>query len=390
MRHPAGPGLLARLWGCPVTPVRRGLSQFGVGLGGAVALATACQAEYGIVAPVDVHPDEVTECAFEEVEGAPEVERYTCNPVFVATDEAWAEDLTASTFGHTDVLDHPFYQLWYFAQSDDGPQAGYATSPDGTEWTPHHDNPQWPAVARDAWDGGIVQNAQVDYDPFRETYVMLYGGISRDLSYFGIGVATSDDGRTWAHAPTNPVLDLRLLFGGVQIAWPMALDIDEDGELAAYMAATPDGEHLSMYRYTTPDPAAWLTPGKEVLAPGRSGRFDDQGFLDAAVAELDGVTYLFYVGFGRWEDDPQNGVRYERESFVGVATSTDGGRTWEREDTEPLPIHVAPRGEVSAITAQVVGSRILLWVTDEYPELDTVGVGYFVYTPGGARREEGR
>lgn len=349
--------------------------------------AIGCQAEYGIVAPVDVHPEEVTECAFEAVDGAPEVERYTCNPVFVATDEPWAQNLTASTFGETRVLDHPFYQLWYFSAPDDGPQAGYATSADGTEWTPYPDNPQWPNVAPDAWDGGMVQNAQVDYDPALDAYVMLYGGVSKDLSFFGLGVATSGDGHTWAHAPSNPVIDLRLLFGGVQIAWPMALDIDEAGTVSAYLAATSDGDHLGMYRYTTPDPAAWLTAGEEVLAPGKADKFDDQGFLDAAVAELDGVQYLFYVGFGRWEDGPQEGVRIERDSFVGVATSRDGGRSWTREDTDALPIHVAKDGEVSAIAAQTVGSRILLWVTDYYPDLDEHGVGYFVYTPGGSAGE---
>ncbi|MEZ4236211.1 MAG: hypothetical protein R3F59_08615 [Myxococcota bacterium] len=344
-----------------------------------LALA-GCQAEYAIVAPVDVHPDEVTECAFEAVDGAPEVERYTCNPVFVATDEPWAEELTAVTFGHTNVLDHPFYQLWYFARTDDGPTAGYATSPDGTSFAPHPDNPQWPRTARDAWDGGLVQNAQVTYDRSRETYLMLYGGISRDLQVFGLGVATSPDGQRWATAPTNPVLDLRLLFGGVQIAWPMALEVADDGEVDAYMAATADGDHLSMYRFATDDPAAWLQPGEEVFGPGKAGRFDDQGLLDAAVVELDGVSYLFYVGFGRWEDDPTKGVRYERDAFLGVATSTDGGHTWTRDRTDPLPVQVDPAGSISAVTAQVVGSHILLWVSDVYPEVGP-GVGYFVYTP---------
>jgi hypothetical protein len=346
-----------------------------------------CGAEYSIVAPVDVHPEEVTECAFEPVEGAPEVERYTCNPVFVATNEAWASELTATTFGHTDVLGHPFYQLWYFGQSEDGPQSGYATSPDGTEWTPHPDNPQWPPVDPDAWDGGIVQGAEVAYDPAFGGHVMLYGGISRDQTFFGLGVATSGDGHTWERAPTNPVIDLRLGFGGVQIAWPMAVHIDADGAVSAWLAAMEDDEHLGMYRYTTPDPLSWRTPGVEVLGPGRAGKFDDQGFTGAAVAELDGVQYLFYVGFGRWEDDPESGVRYARDSFVGLATSRDGGETWEREDTDPLPIHVAKNGQVDAIAAQTVGSRILLWVTDVYPDVGP-GVGYFVYTPPGSEGED--
>ena len=350
----------------------------------ALLLLAGCGAEYAI-APVDVHPAEIVECPFEPVDGAPELERYACNPVFVATGEPWAETLTGFTFGRTYVLDHPFYQVWYFATGDDGPRAGYATSPDGTAWTPHADNPRWPSVAADAWDGGLVQRPAVAWDPVLGQYVMLYGGISRDREFFGLGVATSLDGHEWVHTPTNPVIDLRLRFGGAAIAWPMTLDIDGDGRISAWLAATEDDEHLGMYRYTTDDPLSWRTAGQLELAPGKRDDFDDQGFLSAAVAELDGVKYLFYVGFGRWEEEPATGIRISRDSFVGLATSRDGGETWEREGTEPLPIHVAEEGAVSAITAQVVGSRILLWVTDSYPELGVTGVGSFVYTPGGAR-----
>lgn len=345
----------------------------------AVALA-GCGAEYTI-GPVDVHPSEVTACGFDVVDGAPELERYSCNPVFVATDEPWATSLTSVTFGHTDVLGHPFYQLWYFAEGDDGPLSGYATSPDGTEWTPHADNPQWAPVSADAWDGGIVQNATVAWDPAIGAHVLLYGGISVDRSFFGLGVATANDGHTWVRAATNPVVDLRLLFGGAAIAWPMSVNIDAEGEVSAWLAAMDDDEHLGMYRYTTPDPLSWLTAGEEVLAAGRAGAFDDQGFTSAAVAELDGVQYLFYVGFGRWEDVPGTEIRQARDSFLGLATSDDDGQTWRREDTEPLPIHVADDGQVHSVAAQTVGSRILLWVTDEYPDVGP-GVGTFVYTPG--------
>lgn len=344
------------------------------------ACALACHQEYQVTAQVDVHPSEVTECAFEEVEGAPGFERYTCNPVFTATDEGWADDLSGTAFGVTEVLGHPFYQLWYFASTEDGPRAGYATSDDGTSFQPHPDNPSWPEA--DPWDDGRIFSPEVAWDPEREAYIMLYTGMSDDLSAFGLGVAVSADGWRWSKSKSNPVVDLRLLFGGLQIAWPMALEVRERST-RALVGATEDGEHIGVWQLATEDVSSFHEGGEEIFGPGRPGDFDDQGFVDAAVAEVDGVEHMFYVGFGAWET-LQGEVRETREQFLGHATSDDGER-WERDGTGPVPIHLDPDGRVSSVAARAVGSRVLLWVSDWYPELEAFGVGYFVYTPPGGR-----
>jgi predicted GH43/DUF377 family glycosyl hydrolase len=340
----------------------------------------ACEPEYGIVAPVDVHPGDVTECAFEPVEDAPGFERYTCNPVFTATGEDWAEDLSAAAFGTTQVLGHPFYQLWYFAETDDGPRSGYATSADGTSWEPHPDNPTWPQRRRDAWDGGRVFNTDIAWDPRLGAYVMLYAGVSTGFDTFGLGVATSADGWHWALAPSNPVIDLSLRFGGTQLAWPLTLEMSKRGEPTALIGATEDGDHIAAWRFETDDVTAWTQPGEEVFGPGRSGDFDDQGLVDAAVAEIDGVQHMFYVGFGDWRV-VEGTVRESSAQFLGHATSADEGRSWERESREPVPLHLDQDGKITAVAAHTVGPRILLWVTDWYAEHDAFGVGYFVYTP---------
>ena len=74
-------------------------------------------------------------------------------------------------------------------------------------------------------------------------------------------------------------------------------------------------------------------------------------------------------------------VRETEALFLGHATRTDEDEPWEREQDEPVPLHLAPEGRVSAVAAHAVGSRILLWVTDWYEDLDAYGVGSFVYTP---------
>lgn len=345
----------------------------------AIVVVAACDPEYGLVAPVDVHPGEVTECAFQPVEGAPDFERYTCNPVFTTTDEAWADNPSGTAFGVTTVLDHPFYQLWYFAQTDDGPRAGYATSADGTEWAPHEDNPTWPARSASAWDGGRIFSTEVAWDRGLGTYVLLYTGVSAGFDAFGLGVATSTDGWHWALAQTNPVIDLLLPFGGAQIAWPLAIESSDDG-MTALLGATEDGDHIGVWRFDTENVTSWTEPGEEVFAAGREGAFDDQGILDAAVAKRDGVEHMFYVGFGDWEI-VEGTVRESTSQFLGHATSEDGGQTWDRESTDPVPLHLDPEGRITSVAAHAVGPRILLWVTDWYEDLDTYGVGYFVYTP---------
>jgi hypothetical protein len=347
-----------------------------------IALLAACHQDYAIVAPVDVPPSEVTACAFEPVDGAPGFERYTCNPVFTTTDERWAQDPTATAFGATMVLDHPFYQLWYFAATDDGPQAGYATSADGTSWEPEADNPSWPARDGGDWDGGQVFGTDVAWDPDLGAYVLLYAGTSTDYEAFGLGVATSADGWHWSLGPTNPVIDLRLRYDGLQVAWPLTLAAKGGGGMTALIGATEDGDHVGIWRFDTDDVTAWTARGDEVLSPGKSGAFDDLGFTDAAIAELDGVQHLFYVGFGDWKT-VQGTVRETASQFLGHATSDDGGRTWTRVTKDPVPVNLTSSGKVTAVAAQTVGPRILLWVTDWYPDLDAYGVGYYVYTPDG-------
>ncbi|MSP57182.1 MAG: hypothetical protein EXR69_16530, partial [Myxococcales bacterium] len=81
-------------------------------------LSVACQPDYALNAgPPDVNPADITECAFTQlVDGdgvATNFWSYDCNPVFTTTGEDWAPQIGSTTFMVTDVLGHPFYQLWY-------------------------------------------------------------------------------------------------------------------------------------------------------------------------------------------------------------------------------------------------------------------------------------
>lgn len=343
-------------------------------LGGFLA---ACS-EYDIH-PVNVHPDEVTECPFVATD-LPELWAYDCNPVFTTTDEDWAQNLWFSTFAHTEVAGHPFYQLWYVGSPDgsDDYSIGYAVSDNGTDWLPHPDNPGWPDRGDSHWDGGRVQSLEVAWDSSKDGYMMLYGGVSPDESFFGMGLAGSYDGINWELSPNNPVMDMILPIEGVNYAWPLTLDIGQ-GRYDAYFGGEEDEDTIDIYRIRTDDPENWNRSAERIFRAGDPGAWDDEGVVDASVVEIDGVRYLFYIGFGTRVD--QGDVWYVDNAFLGVARSDSTEGSWQRLHEGPLPLSMTYAGDIRMVAARVVGPRIHLWVQDYYSSVEDTAIGYFLYCP---------
>lgn len=345
-------------------------------------LMSACASEFGLGAVLEVHPEDVTECLFEPVDGFEDLHSYTCNPVFTATAEGWADGVGHLTFSHADVLGHPFYQLWYTGRTAEGQtQIGTAVSADGTTWEPHPRNPGWPTIGGREWDGGPVQQIKVAYDAEARAYRMLYGAFTTDLQTGGVGLASSRDGVVWQRMPANPVLSLNVPRGGVDIAWPVSYDIHR-GQHRALFAAASDIDRLDLYQVTTNTPERWDDDVPvRALRAGRTDSWDDEGFIDAAVVQLDGVWWLFYVGFGTWLEDTENNVRYAQASYLGLARSDDDGESWQRVGDEPVPINQTPEGDVNSVAARVIGPRIHVWVGDTYPDEGGNAVGYYLFEP---------
>lgn len=348
-----------------------------------VALTACPQSEFGLGVVLDVHPDEVTECEFTPVEGFEALQAYTCNPVFTTTGEPWAAESGHLTFLHTDVMGHPFYQLWFTGRTSGGEtQIGMAVSADGTEWEPHPSNPGWPGTSQQAWDGGTIQQIKVAYDPQERAYRMLYGAFTTDFQLGGIGLASSRDGVSWERFPANPVLTLTLPRDGIDVAWPVTYNIRNGEHRALFAASRAVEDRLDLFQMATPDPERWDfgTPALALRA-GADGSWDDQGFIDAALVEIGDVWWLFYVGFGSWIEDPERNVRTSQESFLGLARSDDGGDTWDRVGNTPLPINQTSEGQVNSVAARVIGPRAHVWVGDRYPDEDSNAVGYFLFEP---------
>jgi len=98
------------------------------------------------------------------------------------------------------------YKMWYTGWQDDNPGAiGYATSPDGVNWTKYHSNPVMTAGTA-AWEAGGPHNGYVMAVP-GGGYKMWYTGYDVNYTIGKIGYATSADGIIWTKADSvNPVL----------------------------------------------------------------------------------------------------------------------------------------------------------------------------------------
>lgn len=361
-------------------------------------LLLACEQDYTVnPTPPDVDPADVTECGFTRVESTAYY-RYDCNPVFSGTGEDWADEIGPTAFNVTEVVGHPFYQLWYVGYVDDGssfpPYAmGYAISPDGTEFTAHEDNPVLDQGESAAFDSDYMSGNQVVYDPEAGEYVMIWQGIHDDPQpekiLNGLGVASSTDGRNWKRFAKNPVFD----FGSdesrdVNYCWPLDLTLGEVAGYTGYVAGSSDGSNVcEVYKLNASGFGSWEASDKVVLPVGERGSWDATGMIAMSIANLGGTRYMFYVGFESWTR--QGNYVLATNSKLGLAVYDENEGEWVKE-SEPLPLNLTENGDVSGVEALRVGNRIHLWITDAY-EIDgetKQAIGYFLYDPDFAAEED--
>lgn len=363
---------------------------------GALFCLSACASDYELKGKrPDVDPGDVTDCPFTPISGT-QVSSYDCNPVFTNTGENWGGDVGSIGFHVTEVLGHPFYQMWYTSSSSSsfgGISMGYAVSSNGTDWTPHPSNPLL-STDPSGWDKDSIAGQVVVWDPIDSHYVMAYQGFTLGTNEFdpgvwGLGIATSPDGKNWTKSARNPVInfttDFDILFGGalIQPCWPLTITITERGALKGYIAAAKAEEAFlgmeaacHIYEMNGLDAETWIINDQRPVMEANTS-YDTMGVASAAVVDFDGMLYMFYVGFTDWVQF--TGYQSAQNLTLNLATSADGGGTWTKDPNNPIPVNLTNPGQISDVGAQVVGSRILLWVTDSYEGENSVG--YFYYEP---------
>ncbi len=114
--------------------------------------------------------------------------------------------------GPSVIKEAGIYKMWYCGYdavvdgngTDGRANLGYATSPDGINWTKYAGNPIL-TTGTNTWDSIHVQDPHVIKEG--GIYFMWYGGGASDTYYDQqVGFATSFDGINWTKSSANPVL----------------------------------------------------------------------------------------------------------------------------------------------------------------------------------------
>jgi len=218
------------------------------------------------------------------------------------------------------------YEMWYSGSLPRG-AIGFAVSNDGISWTKDANPVLTPTPG--SWDSLLVAGACV----LRENgqYKMWYTGARNpsggtQIGADRIGYATSPDGRVWNKYAGNPVLGPGTAAwetGGVEFCSVLPV---EGGYQMYYGGFTPA---LSLIgRAFSADGITWRrdTLNNPVFNIGNPGAWDRNVYLPRVLA-LGSTLYMWYTA----EAVPGAG-----SSKIGLATSTDGGRTWTRYGTAPV------------------------------------------------------
>lgn len=261
--------------------------------------------------------------------------KYAGNPVLTVDPGAWDE---TEVGGPRVVFDGSTYHLWYHGFSGGCCDSiGYATSPDGINWTKHPNNPVFgPGLSGD-WDDGVIYGT--DVLTHSGQLHMWYTGVRAGWVSRGIGYITSTNGVTWTRFLTEPVLDAGApgTWDEKHVSWPTV--VKTDGLLHMwYRGSGSAGEALGYA--TSSDGISWTkSASNPVFSPGTPGqwgepvvRFEDGS--DGAV--LDGFTVTggdTDSGGGLWIEDDL-GITVRNSTITSNTAHYDGGGIWVGQNSE--------------------------------------------------------
>jgi hypothetical protein len=260
--------------------------------------------------------------------------KYTGNPVLSGNSGEWDTDIS---FGNV-IFDGSIYKMWYMGgtTTNNNLRIGYATSPDGIEWTRYSGNPVLTPGAPGFFDAGAVGTPTVMLE--NSVYKMWYAASTTNPpNQIRIGYATSLDGINWTRENNgNPVLALGspgewddywvthptvVKDGSIYKMWYCGSQFPIGTERIGY-ATSPDGINWTKYNDpSTPNPP--YAESDPVVTVGSSGGWDSFLLMQPNVISNNSIFEMWYTG--------NNGSIQS----IGHATSLDG-IIWDKDTLNPV------------------------------------------------------
>jgi parallel beta-helix repeat protein len=235
------------------------------------------------------------------------------------------------------IQDGGIYEMWYTGRDlEDVWRIGYATSPDGLNWTKYAGNPVLDVGAEGEWDAwGIVSPFVLKESP--TSYKMWYSGAD-DSGIWRIGYATSSDGIQWTKHPGNPVLDLGdEPWNNVRVMTPSV--VNEAGLYKMWLHTTGDdgGGWLPYIAYaTSADGVVWAWDASNpLLSRDAAHDWEADWIWGPSVVHGGGDYQMWYSAWG------------SNEGSTGYATAPDE-TAWTKYNGGVAPVFTGTPGEWDA------------------------------------------
>jgi predicted GH43/DUF377 family glycosyl hydrolase len=225
--------------------------------------------------------------------------KYAGNPVMTPS-VAWEGNGGANHENSPTAIlkEDGIYKLWYHAISNTTRAIGYAESKDGLTWTKYAGNPILTPGPMGAWDADTVCEPRVMR--VGAQYYMFY---THCAGAHGIGLATSNDGKSWIKYAGNPVLTIGA--GGAwdnqQVSWG---EVYYDGQRFFMWypgRKNTDTGGFSLGLATSTDGKVWTrSPNNPVMTPPAQplNKGDDLGVESSpSVIRMGGTMRVYYGGF---------------------------------------------------------------------------------------------
>ncbi|UCF64434.1 MAG: T9SS type A sorting domain-containing protein [bacterium] len=289
------------------------------------------------------------------------------------------------------MADSIIYKMWYCTGSSFYDlQIGYATSPNGIDWTKYLVSVMGPGT--EPWEAGGPEVGYVLRDSVAGVYRMWYTGYNQQFTASGFGYAESVDGLTWQRPYNYPLLTLGSLgeWDDRYIWFPRVFIINNmyymlyTGEHSSGnpqprrigLATSPDGISWTKYdnSTTTNPPYAESDP---VLSPS-PGQWDQHFVGAGSTLLIDSTlhtwyngsthptnTYLWRIGHATLPGDSLLvGIKKYDNSYISKGYFLQQNYPNPFNPTTTIEFDLAKTSEVSLKVFNILGEEVFTLVSD--------------------------